>query len=69
VAIETEIATAANSAIIGRAEGALAERDFAPWLREGLRHAPGGEAREPRGTYRAKPRGARRTAAGARRGR
>ena len=43
------------------AEGKLAERDFAAWLRERLRLAPHGEAHEPRKPYRAKPRGARQT--------
>ena len=43
------------------AEGKLAERDFAAWLRERLRVAPRGEAHEPRKPYRAKPRGARQT--------
>jgi death-on-curing protein len=38
------------------AEGKLAERDFAAWLRERLRLAPRGEAQEPRKPYRAKPR-------------
>ena len=48
------------------AEGKLAERDFAAWLRERLQLAPRGEAHEPRKPYRAKPRGARRTSARAR---
>ena len=38
------------------AEGKLAERGFAAWLRERLRLAPRGEAHEPRKPYRAKPR-------------
>ena len=38
------------------AEGKLAERDFAAWLRERLQFAPRGEAHEPRKTYRAKRR-------------
>lgn len=38
------------------AEGKLAERDFAAWLRERLRLASRGEANEPRKPYRAKPR-------------
>lgn len=41
------------------AEGKLAERDFAAWLRERLRLVPRGEAHEPRKPYRAKGRGAR----------
>ena len=46
------------------AEGRLAERDFAAWLRERLRLAPPrGEAHEPRKPYRTKPRGARRKSA------
>ena len=48
------------------AEGRLAERDFAAWLRERLRLAPRGEAHEPRKAYRPKPRGARRVGAKAR---
>lgn len=50
-------------AMIALAEGKLAERDFAAWLRARLRLAPRGEAHEPRKTYRAKPRGARRRSA------
>lgn len=46
------------------AEGTLAERDFAAWLRERLRLAPRAEAHEPRKPYRAKPRGARRARPG-----
>jgi len=38
------------------AEGKLAERGFAAWLRERLLLAPRGEAHEPRKPYRAKPR-------------
>jgi death-on-curing protein len=38
------------------AEGKLAERDFATWLRERLRLAPRGGAHEPRKPYRVKPR-------------
>ena len=38
------------------AEGRLAERDFAAWLRERVRTRGRGEAHEPRSTYRAKPR-------------
>jgi death-on-curing protein len=45
------------------AEGKLAERDFAAWLRARLRLAPRGEAHEPRRPYRAKPRAARRVRA------
>ena len=41
------------------AEGKLAERDFAAWLRERLRLAGRGEAHEPRKRYRAKARAAR----------
>jgi death on curing protein len=48
------------------AEGKLAERDFASWLRERLRVAPQSGAHEPGKAYRAKPREARRRAAGAR---
>ena len=44
------------------AEGRLAERDFAAWLRERLRLAPRSEAHEPRRAYRPKRR-ARRPAA------
>ena len=40
------------------AEGMLAERDFAAWLRERVRRRGRGEAREPRVSYRAKPRAA-----------
>jgi death-on-curing protein len=42
------------------AEGKLAERDFAVWLRERLLVAPRGKVHEPRKPYRAKPRGTRR---------
>jgi len=45
------------------AEGKLAERDFAAWLRPRLRLAARGEAHEPRRKYRVKARGARRPAA------
>jgi death-on-curing protein len=38
------------------AEGKLAEREFAAWLRGRLRVAPRGEAHEPRAAYRAGPR-------------
>jgi death-on-curing protein len=48
------------------AEGKLAERDFAAWLRERMRPVPRGEAHEPRKAYRAKPGGARRVRARAR---
>ncbi|HWQ40384.1 MAG TPA: type II toxin-antitoxin system death-on-curing family toxin, partial [Burkholderiales bacterium] len=41
------------------AEGRLAEREFAEWLRPRLRRRPRGEAHEPRARYRAKRRGAR----------
>ena len=41
------------------AQGKLAERDFAAWLRERLRLAPRGEAHAPRSRYRAKVRAAR----------
>lgn len=43
-------------AMVGLAEGKLAERDFAAWLRERLRLAPRGEAHETRKKYRAKRR-------------
>ena len=52
-------------AMLSLAEGKLAERDFAAWLRERL-PASRGEAHEPRKPYRAKPRSARRTGARAR---
>jgi death-on-curing protein len=45
--------------MLALAEGKLAERDFAAWLRERLCLAPHGEAHEPRKPYRAKPRGTR----------
>jgi death on curing protein len=45
------------------AEGKLAEREFAAWLRERLRLIPRGEAHEPRKPYRVKWRGARRPGA------
>jgi death-on-curing protein len=48
------------------AEGKLAERDFAAWLRPRMRLVPRGEAHEPPKPYRAKPRGARRSRARAR---
>ena len=48
------------------AEGKLAERDFAAWLRERLQLVPRREAHEPRKPYRAKPRTARRQGSGAR---
>jgi hypothetical protein len=45
--------------MLALAEGKLAERDFAAWLRARV-HARGrGEAHEPRPAYRAKPRAAR----------
>ena len=44
---------------IALAEGKLAERDFAAWLRERVRRRSRGEAREPRAAYRAKRRPAR----------
>jgi death-on-curing protein len=50
-------------AMLALAEGKLAERDFAAWLRERLRLAPRGEAHEPRKSYGAKRRGARRVRA------
>jgi hypothetical protein len=50
-------------AMLALAEGRLAERDFAAWLRERLRLAPRGEEHESRKPYRAKSRGARRTSA------
>jgi death-on-curing protein len=46
--------------MLALAEGKLAERDFAAWLRARQRLAPRGEAHEPRRPYRAKPRAARR---------
>lgn len=45
--------------MLALAEGKLAERGFAAWLRERLRLASRGEAHEPRKPYRTKPRGAR----------
>lgn len=48
------------------AEGKLAERGFAAWLRGYLRLTPHGEAHEPRKPYRAKPRATRRAGAKAR---
>ncbi len=42
--------------MLALAEGKLAERGFAAWLRERLRLAPRGEAHQPRKPYRAKPR-------------
>jgi len=48
------------------AEGKLAERDFAAWLRERLRLAAPGGAHQPRKPYRVKPHGARRAGARAR---
>jgi death-on-curing protein len=50
-------------AMLALAEGKLAERGFAAWLRERLRLVPRGEAHEPRKPYRAKRRGARRASA------
>lgn len=46
-------------AMIALAEGRLAEREFAEWLRPRLRRLPRGEAHEPRARYRAKRRGVR----------
>lgn len=46
-------------AMLALAEGKLAERDFAAWLRERLRLAARGEAHEPRKPYRPKARSAR----------
>jgi death on curing protein len=46
-------------AMVALAEGKLAEREFAAWLRERLRLAGRGEAHEPRKRYRAKARAAR----------
>jgi len=43
-------------AMLALAEGKLAERDFAAWLRERLQLAPRGEAHQTRKPYRAKPR-------------
>jgi len=56
-------------AMLALAEGKLAERDFAAWLRDRLRLPPRGEAHEPRKPYRAKRRRTRRTSAGTRLGR
>jgi death-on-curing protein len=52
--------------MLALAEGKLAERDFAAWLRERLRLAAPGGAHQPRKPYRVKPRGARRAGARAR---
>jgi len=52
--------------MLALAEGKLAERDFAAWLRARVQLAPRGEAHEPRKTYRVKPRRARRSGARAR---
>ena len=41
-------------AMLALAEGKLAEREFAAWLRERLRLAPGGGTHEPRKPYRAR---------------
>jgi death-on-curing protein len=43
-------------AMLALAEGKLAERDFAAWLRERLRRAARGEAHAPRKPYRVKRR-------------
>lgn len=48
------------------AEGKLGESEFAAWLRERLRAAPGGETREARRAYRAKRRSVRRAGVSAR---
>lgn len=40
--------------MLALAEGKLAERDFAAWLRERLRFVAQGEVHEPRARYRAK---------------
>ncbi|MBI2319792.1 MAG: type II toxin-antitoxin system death-on-curing family toxin [Betaproteobacteria bacterium] len=53
-------------AMIALAEGKLAERGFAAWLRERLRLPPRGEAHEMRKPYRAKRRPAPRISARAR---
>ena len=45
-------------AMLALAEGKLAERDFAAWLRERMRTRGRGQAREPRAAYRARPRAA-----------
>jgi death-on-curing protein len=50
-------------AMLALAEGKLAERGFAAWLRGHLRLVPHGEAHEPRKPYRAKPRAVRRAGA------
>ena len=53
-------------AMIALAEGKLAERDFAAWMRERLRLEARGETHEPRKPYRAKRRPAPRISARAR---
>jgi len=45
--------------MLALAEGKLAERDFAAWLRERVRTRGRGEAHEPRPAYKAKARAAR----------
>jgi death-on-curing protein len=45
--------------MLALAEGKLAEREFAAWLRERVRTRGRGAAHEPRAAYRAKPRAAR----------
>lgn len=45
--------------MLALAEGKLAERDFAAWLRERVRARGRGEAHEPRPAYKAKARAAR----------
>lgn len=49
-------------AMLALAEGKLAERDFAAWLRDRARVAPRGEAHEARKPYRARRRRARASA-------
>jgi death-on-curing protein len=53
-------------AMLALAEGKLAERDFAAWLRERLKRPSRHEAHEPRKTYRAKRRPATRVSTRAR---
>jgi death-on-curing protein len=47
-------------AMLALAEGKLAQREFASWLRERLKFALHGKAHEPRQPYRPKPPGTRR---------
>jgi death-on-curing protein len=52
--------------MLALAEGKLAGRDFAVWLRERLRLSPRDKAHQPRKPYPVKPRGARRAGKAAR---